>query len=179
MHLAILIWLAIQNIRKRTWKNIPRFFPSVLYVVIFNAGYYYLCNYKVLWEFKSPFLKTRTIKILHLFFIMPLLILSFLSTYPSNFLRQIVYVIKWVLASSLIEWIGSKFNAITFKNGWNCCWSTFIYLLMFIFSRMILKKPFVTLLLSGSTTAFLLTIFQIPLKVTRLPSFKKFFLLDD
>ncbi len=164
MHIAILLWLSIQNIRKKSWLMLPQTFGGVLYTLFFNFIYYYLCRYKLLWEFKSKIFKVTTLRAIHLFLIMPLFIQSFLSTYPKRWPQNFFYILKWVGTSSLVEAIAQRKGYIKFCHGWNGFWSGAIYLCMFIFSRLVMIRPYFTLFLSSIFSFILVKIFRIPLK---------------
>jgi len=119
LHFLVLLWLVFLNMKRKTWQHFRQHSSSLLYVMFFNGLYYYLCKDKLPWDFKSKFLGTKTLRVLHLFLITPLLILAFLSKFSKTFLRKCIYILKWVLVSSLIERIALKSGAIIFKHGWS------------------------------------------------------------
>ncbi|PGN64119.1 hypothetical protein CN978_22680 [Priestia megaterium] len=162
MHISILLWLIFQNIQKKTWKKIHELYAGGLYVSFFNILYYFLCNDKLLWDFKSSHLSLKGLRVLHLIFITPLMIWSFLATYPPTLVKQVKYIAKWVCTASFVEWIGLRCKAITFRHGWHLGWSALIYVMMLIFSRWFQKKPFAVLLLSVLATVVLSVIFKVP-----------------
>ncbi|WP_370529775.1 hypothetical protein [Alkalihalobacillus sp. AL-G] len=160
MHVTVLLWLLFQNIKKETWKQYKTLYSSVCYVMSFNLLFYFLRIQKLPWDFKSSYFKTKTLRVLHLFLVTPLLIFSYLSTYPKTLFKQTIYIIKWVSFSSLIEVIALTFKAISYKGRWNIGWSVLIYFLMFLFSKSIQKKPVFTIALSVLTTILLDKIFH-------------------
>ncbi|MDP4171582.1 MAG: CBO0543 family protein [Bacillota bacterium] len=110
-------------------------------------------------------MKTKEIRILHLLIIMPLLTLLFLSKSPKKLSRQIPYICKWVLASSIIEWIGQRiFKMIYFTNGWHIGWSICIYIKMYSFSLLMTKKPLITWFMSVASTVCFVYVFKVPVK---------------
>ena len=164
LHIALIIWLLIINIEKKTWHYFRENMLGAGYVMVCNACYYYLCKQKPLWTFKSKYMKSTTVKMLHLFIVMPLIIFSYLTRFPKTLIKQILYISKWVINSLIIEWIGLKFKAIEFKHGWSLSWSALMYILMYVFSNIISKKPRLTGAFSILAAVFLLGIFNIPFK---------------
>ena len=169
MHILLAIWLLYLNLKNQTWRSFPQFSRSIIYVISFNGLYFFLCKDRLLWDFRSSYLKVKTVRRLQIFLITPLFILLFLSKYPKNLYNRILYICKWMGMSLLIESIALKRGAIIFKNGWNLNWSTIIYILMYVFSYLMSIKPLLTFTLSFAPTLFLLYHFQIPL-----PLIKKF-----
>ena len=95
-------------------------------------------------------------------FITPLMILSFLATYPSTLLKQVKYIVKWVCTASFVEWLGLRCKGITFRHGWHLGWSALIYVMMLIFSRWF-QKAFCGLAAIGFATVVLSIIFKVPI----------------
>ncbi|WP_280770168.1 hypothetical protein [Salipaludibacillus daqingensis] len=156
MHLMSGLALLILNIRFKTWQQIRGTAPGILYVVMFN-GLFYVISHKMHplpWEFNSKQMNRKTLTYYHLFIIMPLLILLFLANRPQSLLKKFTYVIKWTVGSSIIEFFGHKWHAISFYHNWKMRWSTLLYVQMYTFCQLFLVKPWVTLGLSFISTAY-------------------------
>lgn len=165
MHLALVLWLLFLNIRKKTWIHLHKYSSSMIYVMFFNALYYYLAKKKLPWDFRSEIFDKRIVRSLHIFLINPLLILLFLSSFPKSLLKQIIYILKWLSITSSVEWFAlKKYKAIFFQHGWNMWWSALVYLKMFVFSYLLTKKPVLTVGLSTFSILFFLIVFKIPLR---------------
>ncbi|WP_218970523.1 hypothetical protein [Alkalihalobacterium alkalinitrilicum] len=96
---------------------------------------------------------------------MPLLTLLFLSNMPNNLFKQVFYLSKWILTSVVVEWFGlKKFNAIYFLHGWNLAWSSLMYLLMYMFSYLILINPVLVGILSACSVVILMVKFKVPFR---------------
>ncbi|WP_209124710.1 CBO0543 family protein [Alkalihalobacillus sp. BA299] len=165
MHVVLAILLLLFNIKRKTWRNIKKHYISILYVAFFNLLYYYICKHFILWDYKSKFLNVRLARGLHLFIIMPLLTLLFLSNVPNSLFKQVLYLSKWVCASATVEWFGlKKFNAIYFLHGWSLKWSILMYVLMYSFSYFVLKNPSLIVTLSACSTVILMVVFKVPIR---------------
>ncbi|OLO27038.1 hypothetical protein BTR23_21120 [Alkalihalophilus pseudofirmus] len=160
--ILILIPILLLTLSGRTWKNFPKYYKSLAYVSFFNSFYYYLCKRYLLWEFPPEGFHWRLLRSMHIFFITPMLVLAFLSKFPESLPRQLTYLIKWTVGSTMVEHFAVKENVIIFKHGWNIFWSGLIYLLMYSFSYLLTKKPFVTWFLSFYSLIFFLTFFKVP-----------------
>lgn len=137
---------------------------SILYVCSFNLLYYFLCKDYILWDFKPKKVNSIVIRIIHLIFIMPLIVLLYLEHFPKKKADQLIYIFKWVTSSAVIECIGQRlFNMIYFDNGWHMGWSIWIYVKMYTFSILFKKYPLLILTLSFSITGYLLYRFKVPL----------------
>ena len=164
MHLILLLWIFLLNIKNRTLHNIHKHVDSILYVGASNFLYYFLCKDYILWDFKSKLVSSKTVRMMHLLLIMPLVLLLYLEHFPRRKSDQLMYISKWVVSSAIVECIGQKyFKMIYFDNGWNMKWSIWIYMKMYIFSILFKKKPLVTLFASLGVTSFLLIRFKVPL----------------
>ena len=148
MHILLLAWLFQENNKNKTWKQLPKYYPNILYVVMFNLIYYFLVGNKLLWELQSSIINRKTLKIIHICMINPLLILLYLANLPNTLVKQFIYVVRWITISTMVEWLFYKKGKISFYHGWNLGWSMVIYIKMYIFCLFFKKKPFLTLILS-------------------------------
>ncbi len=112
---------------------------------------------------KSPFLKVKVVRALYIFFIMPHVILLYLSEFPRGISKQIIYILKWVGVSSFLEFIvWRKSKAITFQHGWTIAWSISVYMKMYTFSYLLTHKPRFVLNASLLSLIWFIYIFKPP-----------------
>ena len=165
MHIILAVFLLIQNIKRKTWRYVSKYCLCIFYVSFFNLIYYILCKDFLMWDFKSRIFKPKVIRALHILIINPLLMLLYLSNVPKSFLKKVIYISKWVLISTCIEWIGKKkFKMLFFDHGWHLGWSMCIYIKLYIFSLLMIKRPLLTWIFSIISTVYFLYIFKVPLK---------------
>ncbi|WP_078592835.1 CBO0543 family protein [Evansella clarkii] len=160
---AIILLIVLLNLFNKTWRDFPKYYKNIGYVGLVNIFYYYLCSRHLVWEFPPVGANWKLLRIMHIFFITPLLVLSFLSRYPSTLSKQFLHVIKWVTASSITEYIAHKQKLLQYKHGWTIFWSALLYLKMFMYSKLIVKRPLTTLFLSVCSVAFLIKKFKVPI----------------
>lgn len=159
----LLTIVLLVNVKGKTWRDFPKYYESMGYASIINALYYYLCKRHLLWEFPPTGFNWRVLRGVHIFVIVPLLVLAFLSKFPKTFWKRLIYLVKWTVTCSIVEYIGLKNNMITFKHGWTIFWSGFIYVTMYGFSYLYTQKPIYTWIISVFTTIFFILKFKIPM----------------
>ncbi|ARK30626.1 hypothetical protein [Halalkalibacter krulwichiae] len=67
MHIAIAVGLFYLNVKKRTFKKLHMYYPSIIYVILINSLYYFLFRKRLLWEMQSSNMGVSTLKKFHLF----------------------------------------------------------------------------------------------------------------
>lgn len=176
MHILLAIWLSYLNIKNKAYHKLLNYLPSIVYVISFNWLFYFLCGDHLVWRFCSKILNAKKVQLLHVFWINANLILLYLSKMPKTLLEEIIYIGKWTLVSTAFEWLGwKKLNMLRFYYGWNLGWSFVAYIMMYLFSFLMIK-PSLRLkiwVLSFISTVFFLLAFKIPLKITLPKQFKK------
>lgn len=169
MHILSALALLFLNIRYKTWRKLDAMWPGVLYVVLFDGLFYILSKdmHPLPWVFNSKIMKPKTLQLLHLFIIMPLLLSLFLAKSPQSLCRKITYALKWTVGSTLIETTGHKLSAIFFYHGWKIRWSALLYIKMYMFSQLILVKPKLIMILSLLSTVFYVKKFNVPISILK------------
>ncbi|NTZ16072.1 hypothetical protein EXW96_00250 [Paenibacillus sp. JMULE4] len=59
----------------------------------------------------------------------------YLTRFPEVEWKAAVHIAKWVLIYIGVEWVGYRFGYITYSHGWNCWWSLFFDVHMFLMLR--------------------------------------------
>lgn len=162
MHLFIAIFLLFLNLNYRTLHQLRKHLPSMSYVSLINALYYYVCKHHLVWDFDCRFFSKKQLRALHIFVINPLIILLFLSRFPNQLHKKVIYVLKWTVASVFCEFLMIKNDNLFFKRGWNLKWSSVFYLKMYLFSCFFNSRKTLILSLSALTTFVYLRIFHVP-----------------
>lgn len=163
-HITLILIILLLNISEKTWRDFPKYYKSLAYVSFMNCLYYYLCKRHLVWELTpSDGFRLRTLRGVYVFIVTPLAVLLCLSKFPNTVSKQVVHIVKWVLASSFIEYYLVKKRMIKFNHGWNIAWSGFVYLEMYVCSYLYIKKPLLTWLLSLCSIIFFMSKFKVPL----------------
>lgn len=160
LNIIVITLLFLLNIRSKAFRQLNIHAPSIAYVMTFNMLYYYLCKHFLLWDFKAKFMSVRTVRALHIFVCIPLLILLYLANFPKK--NRVLYIIKWVIVSTVCELFAYKRGVILFKRGWHIGWSAMLYLKMYVYSYLFNRYKLPVLSLSFITTGAALKIFKVP-----------------
>jgi hypothetical protein len=123
------------------WRNWKLYYPTILFFIVGNFSYGLLTYNYPLWEFESLLLKTTGSTFLITIVAFPATILIFLPHYPKGKVKQILYILLWVLTYTLIEIVSHKLGFFSYHNGWNIWWSVLFNLIMFPLLRLHHKKP--------------------------------------
>ncbi|WP_017435066.1 CBO0543 family protein [Saccharococcus caldoxylosilyticus] len=116
------MWCLLASWYWGDWKNIEKYYPTLLYVTVANLIYKVIALFHFhLWKVKGAgMLGDTAAYFVDLLFIMVPATLIYLSNYPDTAQKQIFYIAKWVTLFTVIEWIGLEyFNTINHHNGWN------------------------------------------------------------
>lgn len=162
LNIIVITLLFLLNIRSRSFKQLKTHAPSIIYVMTFNMLYYYLCKHYLLWDFKAKFMSVRTVRALHIFVCIPLLILLYLANFPKE--NRVLYITKWVIGSTICEMFAVKQGVIFFKRGWHIGWSAMLYLKMYVYSYLFKQYKLLVIGLSFVTTGAALKIFNVPVR---------------
>ncbi len=171
----IILILSVILFSYNSWRDLSKYYKSLIYISSFNTLYYLLCRRHLVWEFTPIGISWRIIRFVHIVVISPLLVLTFLSKFPNSLFKQVIYIVKWVLTASVVEYYANKHKLIMYKHGWNTFWTGLIYAKMFLYGYLFIKKPLHTLLLSFCSTIFFVQKFKVPMRQKHVSSkFERF-----
>jgi len=140
-HIAVTVTTVVLAWKWGDWRNWKLYYPTMLYFIVGNFSYTLLTYNYPLWEFESPLLKTTGSNFLITMISFPAVLLVFLPHYPSARVMQILYILVWTAANTLIEWIAYLSGFFSYHNGWNIWWSALFNAFMFALLRLHHKKP--------------------------------------
>lgn len=144
------------------WKNINKYYPTLLYMAAGNLLYLFLYGDDTLWnEIPDVGLNNKQTILLYSFTALPCGALLFLSTYPNSGMKKIVHTLAWIAIFSGVEYILHLFGKLEYNGGWNAWLSTVFNCLMFPMLRLHYKKPIIALCLS-IPIVFVLTLIFTP-----------------
>jgi hypothetical protein len=165
MHLVIALFTIFAVWRWADWKNWKKYQPSMLYITSGGLLYEYLTRGYNLWLFHPDFLYNQTITVIvYAVVTMPLSILIFLSHYPQKHMKQILYILKWVMIYSAVELALQLFGRITYQHGWNFWFSVLFDVVMFPMIRLHHVKPLLAYFISLVIIILLMICFKVPLE---------------
>ncbi|WP_142386524.1 CBO0543 family protein [Bacillus sp. Marseille-P3661] len=168
MHISLAVLLSLVSYFLGDWKNIRTYGLTIMYVIICDLLYNFLCQHKLLWVYKPDILPNYHIfvDLTHSFINLPLLTLLYLSRYPyaDRISKQSIYIAKWVVGSFLVELIFLHFHRIELQYEYKTWMEIPFYSVMYVMLRLHHTRPALTYLLSIVIIVFLMIMFEIPIK---------------
>ena len=149
------------------WKNWKLFYPTILFYIISNLSYDILTYSKPLWLYGGSFWNDTFASYFVVFVSFPPLIILFLSNFPIKILKQVKYIVFWVLAMSFLEYIMHINGGIKYYNGWSIGWSVLFDFIMYPLLFLNYKKPLLSWIISIVLAFSLMFIFNIPFSSLR------------
>lgn len=165
IHLIISILSFIVASKYGDWKNWEKYYSTILYLIIGDLIYNVIfVNVKPLWMHKSYLMgHTLTNLLLWMPIIYTSIVLLYIPHFPKVFIRQIFYVLAWLLSLILLEVVLRYFKSIEYYNNWNIIWSSVHWLYLILFLKVHYHKPFLAWILSFAICAVMTIIFKVPL----------------
>jgi hypothetical protein len=166
MHLAIALFTIYSVWRWADWKNWHKYHTTMFFIMAGGLLYEYLTMDFNLWIFHPDFLYNQRITVLiYAVITMPLNVLLFLSRYPTTTkLKQIKYLLKWILIYSVVELVLQCFGRITYGNGWTYWHSVMFDCMMFPMLKLHHIRPLRAYLFSLIIIVTLMWYFKIPIE---------------
>ena len=160
--IAVTLILALATWKWGDWRNWRLYYPTMLFFIVGNFSYTLLTYNYPLWEFESPLLKTTGSDFLIAMVDFPATVLIFLPHYPKEKIRQILYILLWVLTYTLIEIVSYKLGFFSYHNGWSIWWSVLFNMILFPLLWLHHKKPPLAWLASIVLALLFFTHFKLP-----------------
>lgn len=164
--LILTVSLLIVTRHYSDWKNWRTYYPTILFINLVSLFAYILTVDNPLWLYHETFVfPNRMIHEFRLvFFVFPAIILLYLTFYPYKtvMLKQLGYIILWVLPLSIVEVVFVLLKIITFHNGWNIGWSGVIWFIIFPVIAIHHKKPIWVWLICAVFSVFVINYFNLP-----------------
>ncbi|WP_420841513.1 CBO0543 family protein [Desulfosporosinus fructosivorans] len=146
------------------WRNWRKYYPTILYVIIWDLLYNFFTVNHPLWRFEHPVLKHTFSDLLIAFVSFPCYILLFLPYIPKESrVKKILHIANWAFILSLLEATSIPLQSITYHNGWNYWWSVGFNVTMFSMISLHYKNPLLAWPISALLFLVVMIIFKLPL----------------
>jgi hypothetical protein len=163
--IILLLTTILALFRFGDWKNIDKYYPTMLFVMVVNLSSSLLTYHHPLWNFTPDYLvKTYTVvEMLNTYISLPSTAFIFLSNYPSSSFKSIsqyAYIGLWIFIYSTIEWADYIVGGISYHNGWSWQISIGFDFALFSFTRIHYSKPIWAWALTFLLGAIILVVFN-------------------
>ncbi|MDT8902411.1 CBO0543 family protein [Anaeroselena agilis] len=159
---ALLAGLFIAVWRWGDWRRWQRYYPTMLFVMAVNLAAAFITYHHPLWDFNPDTLalSETTVELLNTFVSLPANTLIYLSNYPAaGPVRQIRYILAWVLLFGALEAADTLIGGITYFNGWSLGHSILFDCAMFPIIRLHHLRPPLAWLASLAVAVYILSAF--------------------
>ncbi len=166
MHLLIALWALFAAWRWGDWSKIYHYYPTMLYIIIFDLQYNFMTHSFDfhLWKMDELFFPNHWYTdIISSYILLPVAAFLFLSNYPNEWKKKHLHYAKWITIFGLLESIGLMFESIKYENDWNLYWSLLFNLVTFPILRLHYLRPFLAWPVSIVITLLLVWFFEVPI----------------
>ncbi|KAA9022301.1 CBO0543 family protein [Niallia endozanthoxylica] len=160
------IMCIVLGLRFGDWRNIEKYYPTILFLVIGDLLYNIFTysnptwNYNESWLFPNHTLANVWIMIT----VYPATVMIYLYHFPKKRVNQVFYIAFWVILYVITEIIGLHvLDLIDHFNGWNMWWSFLFDIILFVMLYIHYKRPFLAWGLSILVIIFFLNVFDVNL----------------
>lgn len=166
MHLFIALWAMLSVWKWGDWRNWQKYHTTLMYFAMGNLLYNFLCANYFLWKLKPDFFPNHSLtEMVYTFITFPSTALLFLTHYPSEKGKQVVYYLKWIALYVGVEWILAGTDRIIYEHGWNLKWSVFFDCTMFPMLFLFHKRPLLAYGISAVMCIGWVWLFDVPVNV--------------
>ena len=129
------------------WKHWKLYYSTLLFYNIGALTENIITSNKSLWLFYGSYSIDRLADYIFGFLIFPCIIIIYLSGFPKGILKQILFMLAFILFMSLVELILYYTRELRYYNGWNIGWSILLYTGVFPLLKLHYRKPLLAMLL--------------------------------
>lgn len=145
------------------WKNWNKYYPTMLFMGMGDLIYNLVFFNKKLWAFNPGFLNPILSELFVIFIIFSCTVLIFLTHFPKTLIKQIRYIILWVILYLVIELIMVNLDMQKNINGWSIWWSTIHNFYQFPLLAIHHKRPYLAWFLAITILIIIMRIFEVAL----------------
>jgi hypothetical protein len=175
MHFLFNILFVGAAIKWGDWKNWRLYYPTWLFFIGGDLFKNALLRNHRLWSYQETttwgskiLIGHMAIDILIMLLAYPSTLLIYLGRFPTGRLKQIGWILLWVVIYSLIEFINLKYlHLIEHHRGWNMFWSILFNIVMFTTLKIHVTKPLLAWSISILFLIFLMQIMKVPISVLK------------
>lgn len=161
MHVITWVIIGVFSYLKGDWKKFSDYYSTMLFTVVANFLYNYLCADYLTWSYVSPLINAhKPVDLFYTLYFLPLTVFMFLSLFPKT--KKLSYCLKWILVYWLWEIFLHKLGLLKYDHGWSLWWSLFFYCTMFPMFIIHYKKPKIAYILSFFVVLFFYHYFNVP-----------------
>lgn len=172
MHIILNVLFILAAWRWGDWRNWRKYYPTILYLLIGDLLYNFLCYNYPLWKFNAVsfdkfIYSNHTLITLGIDFInFPAIVLMYLGNYPNGKIKPLLYIFfAWVLFNTTIEFTSlTTIKGIAHYNGWDIWWSILLNIIFFVMLRVHYLRPLLAWVISFGIIILFWLYFGLPIQ---------------
>lgn len=164
MNIAFGIMFLLIGWRFGDWKNLGKYYSTILFLIIGDLLYNVLTYNNPIWKYnKDWMLANHTLVNLWIMItVYPATVITYLFYFPKNKIKQIFYILFWVILYFVWELLElNVLGLIKHYHGWNMWWSLLFDIILFVMLPIHHKRPLLAWGLSIFVIIFFLIIFDV------------------
>jgi hypothetical protein len=146
------------------WRNLGKYYPTILFLIIGDLLYNVLTYKDPMWSYRKNriFPNHILVNLWIMVTVYPVTVIMYLFHFPKKISKQILYILAWAILFIILELFGLHiFGIIDHLNGWNIWWSLLIDIILFVMLFIHYKRPLIAWGLSIIVIIFFLTVFNV------------------
>jgi hypothetical protein len=173
MHIAILTLFILAALKWGDWKNWQKYYPTFLFFMVGDLLYQFLLTNKPMWMFHTStldkdLLPNHTIIVLAKMVIRyAATIAIFLGNFPKQRVRQVLWILFWVIVYISVESFALTQGLISHHNNWTLMWSVYFDLAIFTILAVHHYRPGIAWVLSFLNVLFLWNAFGLTIDILK------------
>lgn len=145
------------------WKNWKSYYSTTLFLIVGDLIEKLVSAAKPLWHYNSTIFSGTTTALIIVLIIYPCTVLLFIPSYKnSGRIKKVFSLIIWVCIFSALEYLGIKYNYISYFNGWSFSYSFLLDWMLFSLLIVHQKNPPIAWLLSFIVGVVITLWFKLP-----------------
>lgn len=146
------------------WRNLRKYYPTILFMIIGDLLYNVLTYNNPMWSYNKDWIfpNHTFVNLWIMVTVYPATVIIYLFHFPNKKIKQIFFILFWVILYVLAELLGFYvFGLIDHFNGWNMWWSFLLDIILFTMLPIHHKRPLLAWGLSIFVIIFFLTVFDV------------------
>lgn len=165
MHLFVNVLIILITWKWADYRSWQKYQATMLFLPL-TSLVYSLLSYSsgiFLWDVKPDLFNHAISDLLYVIILLPCTVLLFLSNYPAEPFKKVIYYLKYIFIYSAVEIFLYAVGRFGYSDGWTILHSIFFYFLMFPAIIIHYKKPILAYIVFIFLTVFGVWFFKLPI----------------
>lgn len=165
MHLVINLFIIFATWKWADYKNWKKYHATMLFLPV-TSLVYSLLSYSsgvFLWDVYPDLFNHAITDLMYVIILLPCTVLLFLSNYPRDSFKKVIYFLKYIFIYSAVEAFLFFAGRFKYEDGWSIWYSLIFYFLMFPAIIVHYKRPILAYIIFIIITVLGVWLFKLPI----------------